>query len=57
VKHVTITIGDTDIEDLKKIFENESSFRPQMREDFLIIEILRQVLYNPKTETERYMDL
>ena len=50
MKNVTIKIGDTDLQDLEKIFSNESSFRPVAKEDFLIIEILRQVLNNPKSE-------
>lgn len=50
MKNVTITIGDDDIKDLKEIFQNESSFQPQVHQDYLIIGILKQVLYNPKTE-------
>ena len=50
MKNVTITIGDDDLKDLKEIFKNESSFQPQIHQDFLIIGILKQVLNNPKTE-------
>ena len=44
MKEVTIEIGEKDIEDLKTIFENESSFEPQVHQDRLIISILREVL-------------
>ncbi len=48
MKHVTIKIGDKDLEDLSEIFKNEANFKPQAKQDLLIIEILRQVLNNPK---------
>jgi hypothetical protein len=57
MKHVTIKIGDEDIKDLKEIFKNESEFKPQVRQDMLIVEILRQVLNNPKTEIVEHIDL
>ena len=57
MKHVTIKIGDEDIKDLKEIFKNESDFKPQVRQDMLIVEILRQVLNNPKTEIVEHVDL
>lgn len=57
MKHVTIKIGDEDIKDLKEIFKNESEFKPQVRQDMLIVEILRQVLNNPKTEIVEQIDL
>ena len=50
MKHVTIKIGDKDIEVLKDIFKNEADFKPQAQQDLLIIEILKQVLNNPKCE-------
>lgn len=50
MKHVTIKIGDKDLEDLSEIFKNEANFKPQAKQDLLIIEILRQVLNNPKVE-------
>lgn len=50
MKHVTIKIGDRDLEDLSEIFKNEADFKPQAKQDLLIIEILRQVLNNPKVE-------
>lgn len=50
MKHVTIKIGDKDLEDLSEIFKNEADFKPQAKQDLLIIEILRQVLNNPKVE-------
>jgi hypothetical protein len=50
MKHVTIKIGDKDIEVLKDIFKNEADFKPQAQQDLLIIEILKQVLNNPKSE-------
>ena len=57
MKQVTINIGDEDIKDLKEIFKNESEFKPQVRQDMLIVEILRQVLNNPKTEIVEHIDL
>ena len=57
MKHVTIKIGDEDIKDLKEIFKNESDFKPQVRQDMLIVEILRQVLNNPKTEIVEEINL
>lgn len=50
MKQVTINIGDADLNDVAEIFKNEPDFKPQVRQDYLIIEILRQVLNNPKTE-------
>lgn len=50
MKHVTIKIGDKDLEVLKDIFKNEADFKPQAQQDLLIIEILKQVLNNPKSE-------
>lgn len=57
MKQVTINIGDEDIKDLKEIFKNESDFKPQVRQDILIVEILRQVLNNPKIEVVEEIDL
>jgi hypothetical protein len=57
MKLVTIKIGDEDIKDLKEIFKNESELKPQVRQDMLIVEILRQVLNNPKTEIVEHIDL
>ena len=57
MKQVTINIGDEDIKDLKEIFKNEVDFKPQVRQDMLIIEILRQVLNNPKTEISDSIDI
>jgi hypothetical protein len=50
MKNVTIKIGDRDLEVLTNIFKNESDFKPQAQQDLLIIEILKQVLNNPKNE-------
>ena len=50
MKQVTIKIGDKDLEDLSEIFKNEADFKPQAKQDLLIIEILRQVLNNPKVD-------
>jgi hypothetical protein len=57
MKHVTIKIGDEDINDLKEIFKNEADFKPKVRQDILIVEILRQVLNNPKTDIIEEVDL
>jgi len=50
MKNVTIKIGDDDLTDLANIFKNESSFKPMNKEDNLIIQILKQVLNNPKND-------
>jgi len=50
MKNVTIKIGDDDLTDLADIFKNESSFKPMTKEDLLIIQILKQVLNNPKND-------
>ena len=50
MKTVTITIGDDDLKDLSEIIVNEAEFKPQTKQDRMIVEILRQVLKNPKTE-------
>lgn len=50
MKTVTINIGDDDINDLQNIFKNESNFKPLTKEDKLIVNILKQVLDNPKKE-------
>lgn len=57
MKQVTINIGDEDLKDIADIFKNEADFKPQARQDFLIIEILRQVLNNPKMEINATIDL
>lgn len=50
MKQVTINVGDDDIKDIEEIFKNEPDFKPQARQDYLIIQILRQIKDNPKTE-------
>ena len=50
MKNVTIKIGDNDLEVLKDIFKSEADFKPQSQQDTLIVEILKQVLNNPKSE-------
>ena len=57
MKQVTINIGDEDLKDIADIFKNEADFKPQARQDLLIIEILRQVLNNPKMEMNATIDL
>lgn len=50
MKTVTINVGEDDIIDLQNIFKNEANFKPLTKEDKLIINILQQVLNNPKKE-------
>tara|TARA_R100001015_G_C4582208_1_gene138572 strand:+ start:536 stop:715 length:180 start_codon:yes stop_codon:yes gene_type:complete len=50
MKSVTIKIGDYDVEVLEKIFANEDDFKPRDPRDELIVEIMRQVVENPKVE-------
>jgi len=49
---VTIKVGDEDLKLLEEIFKNEEDFKPQVKQDYLLIEIMRQVLDNPKTKLE-----
>jgi|TARA_B100000519_G_C14037283_1_gene340944 hypothetical protein len=53
MKSVTIKIGDYDLETLEKIFSNEADFQPKDPRDELIIEIMRQVVNNPKIDLGR----
>ena len=53
MKSVTIKIGDYDVEVLEKIFANESDFKPLDPRDELLVEIMRQVVENPKIELGR----
>jgi|TARA_R110000824_G_scaffold11384_2_gene49665 hypothetical protein len=50
MKSVTIKVGDYDIEVIKKIFENESDFKPRDPRDEMIIEVMRQIVENPKID-------
>jgi len=50
MKSVTIKIGSYDLETLEKIFTNEKDFKPKDPRDQLIIDIMRQVLDNPKID-------
>jgi hypothetical protein len=57
MKQVTINIGDDDLKEIANIFKNEADFKPQAKQDYLIIEVLRQVLNNPKMEVNNTIDL
>jgi len=57
MKQVTINIGDDDLKEIANIFKNEPDFKPQAKQDYLIIEVLRQVLNNPKMEVNKTIDL
>ena len=48
MKEITIQIGESDLEDLETIFENESNFEPQVDQDRVIISILKEVLDKSK---------
>jgi len=50
MKTVTIKIGDYDLLQIEKIFENEADFQPRDPRDELIVAILRQVRDNPKVD-------
>lgn len=50
MKSVTIKVGDYDLLQIDKIFENESDFQPRDPRDELLVEILRQVKDNPKID-------
>lgn len=57
MKQVTINIGDDDLKEIANIFKNEADFKPQAKQDYLIVEVLRQVLNNPKMEVNNTIDL
>jgi hypothetical protein len=57
MKQVTVKIGDDDLKDLEEIFQNENSFKPMVRQDVLIIELMRQIKDNPKTEISESIDV
>ncbi len=48
MKTVKIKVGDYDLELLQKIFNNESDFEPRDDRDILLIQLMKQVLENPK---------
>ena len=50
MKSVTIKVGDYDIEVIKKNFENQSDFKPRDPRDEMIIEVMRQIVENPKID-------
>ena len=50
MKSVTLKVGDYDLIQINKIFENESDFQPRDPRDELLVEILRQVKDNPKID-------
>ena len=50
MKSVTIKVGYYDIEVIKKIFENEADFKPRDPRDEMIIEVMRQIVENPKID-------
>ena len=50
MKKVSITVGDYDVELLKKIFENEAGFEPRDDRDKLLIQLMRQIIENPKED-------
>ena len=50
MKSVTIKVGDYDLLQINKIFENESDFQPRDPRDELLVEILRQDKDNPKID-------
>jgi hypothetical protein len=50
MKSVTIKVGDYDIQTIAKIFENEKDFKPRDPRDELIIEVMRQIVENPKID-------
>lgn len=51
MKHIQLLIGDYEYEQIRKIFENEPSFKPMGEKDQIIIETLRAVI-SPKNIIE-----
>ena len=48
MKTVKIKVGDYDLELLQKIFNNEAEFEPRDDRDILLIQLMKQILENPK---------
>lgn len=48
MRTVNISIGDSDVQTLRDIFKNEPDFKPQSKEDRLIIAILQQIVDNTR---------
>ncbi len=48
MKAITVYVADDELEDLEKIFFNEKDFKPQVRQDFIIINLLKQLVLNSK---------
>tara|TARA_B100001939_G_C16935983_1_gene616030 strand:+ start:1992 stop:2147 length:156 start_codon:yes stop_codon:yes gene_type:complete len=44
MREITINVGDEDIKDLQEIFKNEANFEPQVKQDRVIVAILKEVL-------------
>ena len=44
MKEVTIQIGEDDIQVLEEIFKNESNFEPVVKQDRVIVAVLKEVL-------------
>jgi hypothetical protein len=49
MKEVTIQIGEDDIQVLEEIFKNESNFEPVVKQDRVIVAVLREVLNKSKS--------
>lgn len=43
---VTIQLSNEHLEMIKKLFQNEPNFQPQTSEDYVLVEILRQIAEN-----------
>lgn len=50
MKKVSIIVGDYDVELLERIFENEAGFEPRDDRDKLLIQLMRQIIENPKED-------
>ncbi|MEY2973119.1 MAG: hypothetical protein RI886_896 [Pseudomonadota bacterium] len=49
MKEVTIQIGEDDIQVLEEIFKNESNFEPVVKQDRVIVAVLKEVLNKSKS--------
>lgn len=57
MRTVNINIGDSDVQTLRDIFKNEPEFKPQSKEDRLIIAILQQIVDNTRDVEVKSFDV
>jgi len=53
MKQITIEIGEDDIQTLEEIFKNESNFEPVVKQDRVIVAVLKEVLNKSKVSKDQ----